>query len=158
MFDENYIPRPQMTDEEIKRYYDQVNESGGFDVEDFSHTVCLDGGGRIEPLDLSDDSNMQLVVELSMKALDKYNTEQNKNFKFKEVEKANSEGDYCIVTLTCGTNYYITFKAKDTSTAAIETFQALVYDGEPVREVKSIRVKPTSYSNQGNEVDEDQAA
>ena len=29
----------------------------GFDVEDFSHTVCLDGGGRIEPLDLSDDSN-----------------------------------------------------------------------------------------------------
>ncbi|KAL0006667.1 hypothetical protein SO802_008169 [Lithocarpus litseifolius] len=110
MFDENYIPRPQMTDEEIKRYYDQVNESG------------------------------------------------NKNFKFKEVEKANSEGDYCIVTLTCGTNYYITFKAKDASTAAIETFQALVYDGEPVREVKSIQVKPTSYSNQGNEVDEDQTA
>ena len=28
MFGENYIPRPQMTDEQIKRYYDQVNESG----------------------------------------------------------------------------------------------------------------------------------
>uniref|UniRef100_A0A7N2LDH9 Uncharacterized protein n=1 Tax=Quercus lobata TaxID=97700 RepID=A0A7N2LDH9_QUELO len=153
MFDENYIPRPEITDEEIKRYYDQVNESGGFDVEDFSHTVCLDGGGRIEPLDLSDDSNRQLVVDLSMEALDKIRT-----FKFKEVEKANSEVDYCIVTLTCGTNYYITFKAEDASTAAIETFQALVYDGEPVREVKSIRVKPTSYSNQGNEADEDQTA
>ena len=47
----------------------------GFDVEDFSHTVCLDGGGRIEPLDLSDDSNRQLVVDLSMEALDKYNSE-----------------------------------------------------------------------------------
>ena len=48
----------------------------GFDVEDFSHTVCLDGGGRIEPLDLSDDSNRQLVVDLSLEALDKYNSER----------------------------------------------------------------------------------
>ena len=45
-------------------------------MEDFSHTMFLDGGGRIEPLDLSDDSNRQLVVDLSMEALDKYNTEQ----------------------------------------------------------------------------------
>ncbi|XP_075643683.1 uncharacterized protein LOC142614928 [Castanea sativa] len=153
-----YIVKREMTDEEIKRYYDQVNKSGGFDVEDFSHTVFLDGGGRIEPLDLSDDSNRQLVVDLSMEALDKYNTKQNKNFKFKEAEKANSEGYYCVVTLNCGFDYYITFKAEDASTAAIETFQALVYDGEPVREVKSIRVKPTSYYNQGNEADEDQTA
>ena len=48
----------------------------GFDVEDFSHTVYLDGGSKIEPLDLFDDSNRQLLVDLSMEALDKYNTEQ----------------------------------------------------------------------------------
>ena len=45
-------------------------------MEDFSHTMFLDGGGRIEPLDLSDDSNRRLVVDLSMEALDKYNIEQ----------------------------------------------------------------------------------
>ena len=72
---------------------------------------------------------------------------QNKNFKFKEVEKANSEGYYCAVTLNCGFDYYITFKTEDASTAAIETFQALVHDGETVREVKSIRVKPTNVTN-----------
>ena len=66
---------------------------------------------------------------------------------YKEVEKANSEGYYCAVTLNCSFDYYITFKAEDASTAAIETFQALVYDGEPVREVKSIRVKPTNVTN-----------
>ena len=38
--------------------------------------MFLNGGGKIEPLDLFDDSNRQLVVALSIEALDKYNIEQ----------------------------------------------------------------------------------
>ena len=45
-------------------------------MEDFSRTVFLNGGGKIEPLDLFDDSNRQLVVALSIEAPDKYNIEQ----------------------------------------------------------------------------------
>ena len=37
---------------------------------------------------------------------------------------------------------------ENASTGASETFQALVYDAIQGQEVKFIRVKPTSYSNQ----------
>nr|POE81600.1 metalloendoproteinase 1-mmp [Quercus suber] len=64
-----------------------------------------------------------------------------------ECRSANvSDADIFIVGagVACSTLTHTLSKAKDASTAA---FQALVYDGEP--KVKSIRVKPTSYSNQG---------
>ena len=57
--------------------------------------------------------------------------------------KANIEG-------IAGIKYYITFKAKDASTATIETFQTIVWMGIGFPKVTSIRVKPISISKQGN--------
>ena len=54
------------------------------------------------------------------------------------------------VQCVAGLMYYITFKAEDVSTAAIETFQAKVWRGIGFVEVTSIRVKPISNCNQGN--------
>ena len=66
-----------------------------------------------------------------------------KNFKFKEVMKTNTEG-------VAGIKYYITFKAKDASTATIETFQTIVWMRIGFLKVTSIRVKSISISKQGN--------
>ena len=57
--------------------------------------------------------------------------------------KANIEG-------VAGIKYYITFKAKDASTATIETFQTIVWMGIGFLKVTSIRVKSISISKQGS--------
>ncbi|KAK7842159.1 hypothetical protein CFP56_014255 [Quercus suber] len=72
------------------------------------------------------------------------NESGKKNFKFKEVVKAN-------VQPVEGLMYYITFKAEDASTATMETFQTKVWRGIGFVEVIFIRVKPISISKQGNE-------
>uniref|UniRef100_A0A2N9FLC9 Cystatin domain-containing protein n=1 Tax=Fagus sylvatica TaxID=28930 RepID=A0A2N9FLC9_FAGSY len=88
------------------------------------------------------DSRKKRFGDYSKEAIEKYNTEQKKNFKFKEVVKANAK-------VVQGVDYYITFKAEDASTGVIQTFQTLVYDGIKEREITLIRIKPIS--KQGNE-------
>nr|XP_023928920.1 uncharacterized protein LOC112040257 [Quercus suber]POE90259.1 upf0725 protein [Quercus suber] len=136
---------PEMTRAEYFLYHQQVNESGGFDVGDFRHSFAC---GRIEPMGfegvINDAHKKKLLVEYSMEAIHKYNTDEKKNFKFKEVVKAN-------VQPVEGLMYYITFKAEDASTATMETFQTKVWRGIGFVEVIFIRVKPISISKQGNE-------
>ncbi|XP_030937611.1 uncharacterized protein LOC115962872 [Quercus lobata] len=135
---------PDMTRAELGLYHRQVYESGGFDVGDFRHSFAC---GRIEPMGFEgviNDADKKELGEYSMEAIHKYNTDEKKNFKFKEVVKANVQ---CV----SGLMYYITFKAEDASTATIETFQAKVWRGIGFVEVTSIRVKPISISKQGNE-------
>ncbi|XP_050256661.1 uncharacterized protein LOC126702087 isoform X2 [Quercus robur] len=135
---------PEMTRAEYVLYHQQVEESGGFDVDDFSHSFAC---GRIETMGFGgviDDADKKKLGEYSKEAIHKYNTDEKKNFKFKEVVKANVQ---CVA----GLMYYITFKAEDASTATIETFQAKVWRGIGFVEVTSIRVKPISISKQGNE-------
>uniref|UniRef100_A0A7N2MRU9 Cystatin domain-containing protein n=2 Tax=Quercus lobata TaxID=97700 RepID=A0A7N2MRU9_QUELO len=144
--DEDYFPGelPDMTRAELALYHQQVEESGGFDVDDFSHSFAC---GRIEKMGFRgviDDADKKELGEYSMEAIHKYNTDEKKNFKFKEVVKANVQ---CVE----GLMYYITFNAEDASTATIETFQAKVWRGIGFVEVTSIRVKPISISKQGNE-------
>ncbi|KAK9996640.1 hypothetical protein SO802_021326 [Lithocarpus litseifolius] len=135
---------PEMTRAELALYHQQVYESGGFDVDDFSHSFAC---GRIETMGFGgvlNDADKKKLGEYSMEAIHKYNTDEKKNFKFKEVVKAN-------VQPVEGVMYYITFKAEDASTATIETFQTKVWRGIGFVEVTSIRVKPISISKQGNE-------
>ncbi|XP_065636500.1 uncharacterized protein LOC111986078 isoform X2 [Quercus suber] len=135
---------PEMTRAECFLYHQQVNESGGFDVGDFRHSFAC---GRIEPMGFGgviNDAHKKKLGEYSMEAIHKYNTDEKKNFKFKEVVKAN-------VQPVEGLMYYITFKAEDASTATMETFQTKVWRGIGFVEVISIRVKPISISKQGNE-------
>lgn len=131
---------PDMTDEEMALYGRQVKESGGFDVDNFTHSFSI---GRIEPISEPwSDSRKKRFGDYSKEAIEKYNTEQKKNFKFKEVVKVNTQ-------VVQGIDYYITFKAEDASTGVIQTFQTLVYDGIGEREIILIRIKPIS--KQGNE-------
>nr|POE51449.1 protein involved in de novo 2 [Quercus suber] len=98
----------------------------GFDVDDFSHSFAC---GRIEMMGFG--GSLMMLIRKNLK----------KNFKFKEVVKANVQ---CVA----GLMYHITFKAEDASIATIETFQAKVWRGIGFVEVTSIRVKPISISKQ----------
>ncbi|XP_050221439.1 protein HASTY 1-like isoform X2 [Mercurialis annua] len=106
----------EMTDEEFKRYMEQLDASGGFDMNDFSNCRAF---GMIQPMELNEVSVTELDKYIKM-ALEEFNQKENSNFECVEIEKANVLGGL-------RTEYYITFKAKDEKRVSIYTFQALIF-------------------------------
>ncbi|XP_057499329.1 uncharacterized protein LOC130783618 isoform X1 [Actinidia eriantha] len=94
-----------MTSEQKERYLKQVRESEGFDVEYFPGiSYCC----KIRPLIYLDEQPIlnQEVKSCSEWAIRRFNSDNNTNYQFVEVLKANSV--FCA-----GDEFYLTFTAKD---------------------------------------------
>ncbi|XP_057498781.1 uncharacterized protein LOC130783240 isoform X2 [Actinidia eriantha] len=94
-----------MTAEQKERYLMQVRESEGFDVEYFPGiSYCC----KIRPLIYLDEQPIlnQEVKSCSEWAIRRFNSDNNTNYQFVEVLKANSV--FCA-----GDEFYLTFTAKD---------------------------------------------
>ncbi|XP_055960885.1 protein HASTY 1-like isoform X2 [Mercurialis annua] len=106
----------EITDEELKKYMEQLNASGGFEMGDFPNVYEF---GMIQPMKLNERSVAELDKYIKM-ALEEFNQKENSNFECVEIEKASVLGGL-------RTEYYITFKAKDENRVSTFTFQALIF-------------------------------
>lgn len=97
--------------------------------------------GGVRPFLITDDLRPRLI-NLCTLALEKYNADnQGANFVFDDLVKTTGK-------LVCGVIFYITFKAKDASNGAAQTFQAQVWDTMLPKNAKppvvdSCSIKPT---------------
>ncbi|MED6119483.1 hypothetical protein PIB30_012119 [Stylosanthes scabra] len=111
-----YITRPrwrEMNDEEIREYYRQIAASKGFDVQKFDGKTP----GIIVPCTLH-EFNSPRIIKLAKQALQLDNDNNNTNFEYDCLLKANSK-------LVAGRIYYITFEVLSANMRA--TFRARVW-------------------------------
>ncbi|XP_057498674.1 uncharacterized protein LOC130783160 [Actinidia eriantha] len=95
----------RMTAEQKERYLKQVRESEGFEVEYFQGiSYCC----KIRPLIYLDEQPIlnEKVKSSCEWAIRRFNSDNNTNYQFVEVLKANSQ--FCA-----GHEFYLTFTAKD---------------------------------------------
>ncbi|XP_023643222.1 uncharacterized protein LOC111831899 [Capsella rubella] len=116
---------PQYTvDEEIAMMNEQIEASEGFDI-DFSKFRCL---FNYHPVDFNDkgfveepETNADLFKRVSQKSLDNYNKENNTEYEFDKLVKANFH-------MSAGVMLLITFQVKDPSDSSLlKEFQARVH-------------------------------
>ncbi|XP_020081427.1 uncharacterized protein LOC109705072 [Ananas comosus] len=100
------------TREEWIRYYKQIEESEGFDVDPIPGT-CEHGLTGLENFD------SVTLVESTKAAIEHFNIENNTSYKFVKIERAT-----CCVA--AGFEYRITFQAVD-GEAEPKTFQAITF-------------------------------
>ncbi|KAL3519852.1 hypothetical protein ACH5RR_018001 [Cinchona calisaya] len=122
-----------------RKYFQQINESDGFDIYDFPG-VCLQA--PITPITGFENypETLQLLIEEATAAINDFNKNEATNYKVVKVEKENSQ------LWGVGFNSYITFQAQDTDSDAdtdsiMTTFQALVWIGPAEPVVKFCRLK-----------------
>ncbi|CAK9141474.1 unnamed protein product [Ilex paraguariensis] len=129
----------EFTDEEFQRYIKQVNESGGFDIDKIPNKYPL---GFIIPVSDLDRRTEDFVEDIEeLKALDKYNSDNDTQYEFVKVHKLNLQ-------IVSGFMFYITFEATGVAPAngcehSTHIFQARVYSGIEDREVDFCRLKPS---------------
>ncbi|XP_059663006.1 uncharacterized protein LOC132308797 [Cornus florida] len=115
-------------DEQIQKllfeHSKQVKESRGFDVDEFPDIRSANIVGIILPLlELSTyPKTLELLNTLSDLAITSYNQENDTNYKFLNVQKANSQ-------VAVGVICYITFEAKNDDDDQPKIFQAKVLAG-----------------------------
>ncbi|XVF33716.1 hypothetical protein REPUB_Repub17cG0192200 [Reevesia pubescens] len=127
-----------MSEENLKKYNDQVNPTGGYDVDvylGFAFSLII-------PVELDEATMMEFTPYAKM-AISDYNNKNHENFKFKKLLKGNVQASH-------GPKYYLTFKADDANNGRIETFQGLIWRTIPKKkvelkpEVLECRIKPTT--------------
>ncbi|XP_062160639.1 uncharacterized protein LOC133867885 [Alnus glutinosa] len=108
----------RMTEDEDRRYSEQVKSSGGFEVDPFPGVVAF---GLIQPWDINVPDNARRCILYSHNAIDTYNTKYGTpQLKFVRVLKAMCQG--CDV-FRC----YVTFEAKDLADGGqTKIYQAVV--------------------------------
>ncbi|KAF7827508.1 UPF0725 protein [Senna tora] len=107
--------RRTISHEDYITYRKQVKESGGFDVGRFKGMICA-----ITPLNIERAFYQDLLPRCCEKALEVYNRDEETNYKFQELVKANGQ-------VLRGLMLFITFKARDPSEQSCVIFQAKVY-------------------------------
>ncbi|XVF33718.1 hypothetical protein REPUB_Repub17cG0192400 [Reevesia pubescens] len=136
--DIEYYGEADMSEENLNKYNDQVNATGGYDVDvypGFAFSLIL-------PVQLDEDTVMEFTSYAKM-AISDYNNKNHENFKFKKLLKGN-------VQASRGPKYYLTFEAEDANNGRIETFQGLIWRTIPKKgvelepEVVECRIKPTT--------------
>ncbi|XP_038706142.1 UPF0725 protein At4g29550-like isoform X2 [Tripterygium wilfordii] len=131
----------EMPEDVYKEYARQVEESEGFEVDDFSQYSMFN---MVTRLKISDHSR-NLATPFAELAIKQFNEKENTNFVFVRL---------LILTsmVVRGVDLYITFEAKDAD-GQIKTFQALVLlaPGKEEDELKFCRLKPSHTKNQGTE-------
>ncbi|KAL3519841.1 hypothetical protein ACH5RR_017990 [Cinchona calisaya] len=122
-----------------RKYFQQINESDGFDIYDFPG-LCLQA--PITPFTGFENhpKTHEELIQGATAAINDFNKNEGTSYKFVKIEKAN------VQLWGNGVNNYITFQAENADAHGImTTFQALVWDGpyweypEPV--VKFCRLK-----------------
>ncbi|KAL4285834.1 hypothetical protein AHAS_Ahas19G0025800 [Arachis hypogaea] len=104
----------QLTEAELSEYYSRSFSSNGFDVPEFG---CALAGG-IRPMKLGGRYD-ELVCNFAKQALQVYNNQNNANFEFDHLVKAN-------IQAVSGFMYYITFTARSGDNAP-QTFCTKVW-------------------------------
>ncbi|OAY84619.1 hypothetical protein ACMD2_09116, partial [Ananas comosus] len=118
------------THEEWARYYKQIKESEGFDVDPFPGT-CEFGLTAIT------DFDDEILIRCTKLAIEHFNKENDMSYVFVKIEKA-------TCSVAAGLWYYVTFQAVD-GEAEPKIFQAKVFYGvqRNIR-VALCRLKPTA--------------
>ncbi|KAL1340456.1 uncharacterized protein [Arachis hypogaea] len=104
----------QLTEAELSEYYSRSFSSNGFDVPEFGYALA--GGIRLMKLGGRYD---ELVCDFAKQALQVYNNQNNANFEFDHLVKAN-------IQAVSGFMYYITFTARSGDNA-LQTFCGKVW-------------------------------
>ncbi|KAL3521670.1 hypothetical protein ACH5RR_019819 [Cinchona calisaya] len=107
-----------------ERYYQQIQESKGFEIDDFPGQ-CMAAG--IVPLKNLDESSefYFLLSQMATKALNEFNSDKEKSYIFHKIVRVNSE-------VSGGVIYYTTFEALNPEAAyAIQIFRAKIFDHGP---------------------------
>ncbi|XP_038703696.1 uncharacterized protein LOC119999941 isoform X3 [Tripterygium wilfordii] len=132
----------EMPDEVYEEYARQVNESECFEVEDFRQYFMYN---MVVPVDI-DDHYLNLITPFAELGIKQFNKDENANFEFVRLVNLTAR-------LVRGTNFYVTFEAKDADGSQIKTFQALVLSapGREKDELIFCRLKPPPTKMQGTE-------